>query len=226
MKIACLTFTFPRDYEMARRHAITLPPEWQKIWCVESKDETSARAAAPAGTQILVADFPRGESLRRNAAVHGMRRVFQKIIASGFDGIVKLDSDTALFRPRAWSAPLEFAGTDFTYISRWEKESRLLANGCAYTLSARAVSRLSDKLFYPAGIPNQFKGHEDLIFSAWLTAFQRDLTTCRLDKNRVHWKCKAYNGKDILAAHYGYIREIAAQDFQKKLALIRNAAET
>ena len=224
MKIACLTFTFPRDYELAARHATTLPADWEKIWCVESRDASSAHAAAPAGTEILVADFPRGKTLRENAAIHGMRHVFLDLVARGFDGIVKLDSDTALFRPLAWTAALEFAGTDFTYISRWERESRLLCNGCAYTMSARAVSRLADTIFFKkTGIPAQFKGHEDLVFSAWLTAFQRDLTTCRLDKNRFHWKVRPYNGTDILGAHYGYQRASAAADFSRKLEIVRAA---
>ena len=140
MNIACLTYTCSSDAALAARHAAILPATWKKFWIVESKD---ARIAAPAGTEILVRNFPRGGSLSGRECIEGMRKVFLEFAEAGFDAVVKLDSDTALFRPEAWTAPFESAGTDFTYIRRWENESRLLANGCAYTVSRRAIERFA-----------------------------------------------------------------------------------
>lgn len=214
MKIACITYTCKRDAELATRHAKLLPPQWNKFWIVESKDKS---LSAPAGTEVLVRDFPRGGTLSGAESIEGMRKVFLEFAAAGFDAVVKLDSDTALFRPEAWTAPFEFAGTDFTYIRRWENESRLLCNGAAYTISRRAIERLTPERFYPGGIPKNFHGAEDLIFSAFWTAFQRDLTLCQLDKNRVHWKIRPYFKSDILAAHYGYLRTSAAKLFEQHL---------
>lgn len=214
MKIAVITYTCSRDTELAARHSEILPGDWKKFWIVESKD---AGLSAPAGTELIVRDFPRGGTLSGAAGIEGMRKVFLEFARAGFDAIVKLDSDTALFRPEAWTAPAEFAGTDFTYIRRWESESRLLCNGCAYTVSRRAIERLTPERFFPQGIPAKFHGAEDLIFSAFWTAFQRDLTLCQLDKNRVHWKCRPYFGADILAAHYGYLREEASALFARHL---------
>lgn len=217
MNIACLTYTCSSDAALAARHASILPAAWKKFWIVESKD---AGIEPPAGTEILVRDFPRGGSLSGRECIEGMRKVFLEFAEAGFDAVVKLDSDTALFRPEAWTAPFESAGTDFTYIRRWENESRLLANGCAYTVSRRAIERLAPERFFPNGLPPNFHGAEDKIFSAFWTAFQRDLTLCQLDKNRVHWKCRPYFGNDILAAHYGYLR----RDAETLFARHRNAA--
>ncbi len=41
----------------------------EKFWIVESKD---ARIAAPAGTEILVRDFPRGISLSGRGCIEGI----------------------------------------------------------------------------------------------------------------------------------------------------------
>lgn len=214
MNIICLTFTFPRDFARAACHQRFLPAAWRKIWCVESADRTAARAAAPAGTEILPRDFPRGKTLRGDDAVEGMRRVFLELAAQ-CELLVKLDSDTALFRPEAWTAPAEAADVDFTYLRRYEAESRLLANGCAYAVSRRALLRL--KNFYADGdnIPAGFAGHEDLLFSAFWTALprNRDLTLCQLNKDKFHWCAKPYYGADCLGAHLGYVSQ--EEDFAR-----------
>lgn len=210
MKIICLTFTCARDAERAAFHQKFLPANWRKIWCVESKD---ADLPVPAETEKLVRDFPRGGSLRQVEAIRGMRAVFLEL-ANECDLLVKLDSDTALFRPEAFTVPAEVADTDFTYIRRHTAESRLLANGCCYAVSERALRRL--KNFDEArDIPPAFGGHEDLIFSAFWTGGivpeNRDLTLCQIDKKKVWWSIKTYAGNDIFAGHFGYIPQ--AQDF-------------
>ena len=73
MNIACLTYTCERDAALAARHAAILPATWKKFWIVESKD---ARIAAPAGTEILVRDFPRGISLSGRGCIEGISLLF------------------------------------------------------------------------------------------------------------------------------------------------------
>ena len=210
MKIIALTFTCARDAKRAAFHQKFLPTHWRKIWCVESADKD---IPAPEGTEILVRDFPRGGTLRGNAAIYGMRDVFLELAAE-CDLLVKLDSDTVLFRPQAWTAPFEYAGAAFTYIRRYDAESRLLANGCAYAVSRRALLRLRN-FYEESEIPEKMTGHEDLIFSSFWTAFprNRDLTLCQLDKDKFHWCAKPYYGADCLGAHLGYVSE--ADDFAR-----------
>lgn len=207
MKIICLTYTFPRDAERAAYHQKFLPADWRKIWCVESAHEAKMRAAAPAGTELLVADFPRGSSLRHAEAIEGMRRVFLAL-ATECDLLVKLDSDTALFRPEAWTAPFASADIDYTYIRRHTAESRLLANGCAYAVSGRALRRL-DAFDAATHARAQFRGHEDLVFSAFWTGAtapkNRDLTLCQLDKKKIWWKIKPCAAPDCFGGHFGYV---------------------
>lgn len=204
MNIICLTFTCARDAERAAFHQKFLPENWRKIWCVEPKD---ALLPVPAGTEKLVRAFPRGASLRQIEAIRGMRNVYLEL-AEKCDLLVKLDSDTALFRPEAWTVPAEVADIDFTYIRRHTAESRLLANGCCYAVSKRALQRLKNFDETRDALP-AFGGHEDLIFSAFWTGGivpeNRDLTLCQIDKKKVWWSIKAYAGNDIFAGHFGYI---------------------
>lgn len=200
MRVICLTFTYPKDAARAAYHQKFLPKDWRKIWCIESKD---TGMSVPEGTETLVRDFPRGGSLRHGEAIEGMRRVYLEL-AEECDLLIKLDSDTALFRPEAFTAPAEFAGADFTYVRRFAAESRLLANGCCYAVSRRALLRLAQN-FYPEGIPTRFEGHEDLIFSAFWAAYQRDLTLCQIDKTKWWWCCKPYRGSDVFGGHFGYV---------------------
>lgn len=130
--------------------------------------------------------------------------------------LVKLDSDTALFRPEAWTTPAETADVDFTYLRRYDAESRLLANGCAYAVSRRALLQL--KNFYSAAdkIPAGFAGNEDMLFSAFWTALprNRDLTLCQLSKDKFHWCAKPYYDADCLDAHLGYVSQ--EEDFARR----------
>lgn len=205
----CLTFTFPRDFRRAAFHASLLPKWWRRVWCVESAHADAARAAAPAGTEILVRDFPRGGTLRSDAALLGMRDVYLELAERPeCDLLVKLDSDTAIFRPDAWTAPFYSADADFTYIRRHHAESRLLANGCCYAVSRRALRRLVN-FSIETDAPAAFEGHEDYVFSAFWTARRdnRDLTLCQIDKRKIWWAARRYEGADCFAAHCGYVSE-------------------
>lgn len=205
MKTYCATFTCRRDAERAAYHARHLPKDWECVWIVESRDADACAHAAPPGTEILVRAFDRGKSLRGNAAVEGMAAVFLELAERReADLVIKLDSDTELFRPEAFTEPARAAGVDFTYIRRLTVEGRLTANGCCYAMSRRAVLRLRDFSAEKYARPN-FDGHEDLIFSAFFTTIHKDLTLCQIDKKRWSW-CQARRiAADTYGAHNGYL---------------------
>lgn len=200
-EIVCITFTYPRDAGKAAVFGAMLPKEWRRVWCLESKD---AGMPVPEGVEVLLADFPRGGSLKDAGAIIGMREVYLRLLRDFKNArcFIKLDSDTALYCPRAWTAPILESGADFTFVRRKACEGSGLANGCCYAMSRAAIERLSR--FYPYGIPAQFRGHEDLIFSAFFTNIETDLQSCSLDKMRVSWSVREYFNADILAGHYGY----------------------
>lgn len=201
MKIVCLTYTYPGDAAKAALCGAFLPPEWTRIWCVEP---THADMPVPEGVEKLVADFPRGGSLRYAPALNGMAKVFADF-AGKCDALVKLDSDTVLWRPGAWTAPIEHSGTDFVYIRRHYVEGRLFANGNAYALSRRALTRMGNFKAEIHAAKNRYGGHEDRVFSAFLTTENVDLVFCQLDKMRCHWRSAPYVSADCLCSHYGYI---------------------
>ena len=205
MNTVALTFTCTRDAERAAYHQRFLPADWRKVWCVESKDADACRRAAPPGTEILVRDFPRGGTLRGNDAVEGMRKVFLEIPdLFPCDCLVKIDSDTALLRPEAFSAPVEFAYSDFVYIRRLSVESRLLANGCCYAMSRKALARLAGG-FPASAFPKNFGGHEDLVFSAFFTIRHKDLALCQISKLRWSWCETPTIAPGVVGAHNGYV---------------------
>lgn len=201
MKTICLTFTYPADAEKAAISARFLPKAWRKIWCVESAHEAKMRAMLTEGVELLVRDFPRGATLRGDKSVNAQAAVYRELGAE-CDCLVKLDSDTVLYRPEAWTAPCEFADIDFTYIRRHHFESRLLANGCCYAMSKRAMERLAA---FPQTHPANFRGHEDLIFSEFFTCQNKALTLCQLDKTKVYWTTKPSMSPKHFAGHYGYM---------------------
>lgn len=206
MRIICLTFTYPKDARRAAFHAQLLPSHWRKIWCVEP---AHAGMPVPAGVEKLVRDFPRGQTLRHDAAILGMRDVYLDL-SKQCDALVKLDSDTALFRPEAFEAPIRYAESDFVYVRRLAMESRLLCNGCCYAVSKKALRRLAGK-FDLSLFPEQFGGHEDLIFSAFWAVRHKDLSLCQINKLKWSWCEVPYIAADAFGAHNGYVSEI--EDF-------------
>ncbi len=198
MKITCLTFTHPFDESKAKISSASLPRDWRKIWCVESRHAAEMRP--PEGVELLVRDFPRGGTLRGDVAVNAMAEIYRELGAE-CDALVKLDSDTVLFRPSAWTAPIEHADADFVYLRRHQFESRLLANGCCYAMSRRAIETLDA---FPREHPAQFEGHEDMIFSAFFTTVRRELTLCQLDKTKFYWHTARSMSPRHFGGHYGY----------------------
>lgn len=199
MNVISITFTYPADAGKAAFSSGLLPASWHKVWCVESRHADLIRV--PKGVELLVRDFPRGNTLRGDACVNAQAAIFREL-GERCDCLVKLDSDTVLFRPDAFTAPCQFADIDFTYIRRHHFQSRLLANGCCYAMSKRATERLGA---FPKKHPENFAGHEDLIFSEFFTCQNKDLTLCQIDKTKVYWHTAKSMSPAHFAAHYGYI---------------------
>lgn len=214
-EVVCLTFTFPRDAAKAAMFYPLLPKEWEKVWCVEPKHK---EMPVPAGVKVMVADFPRGGSLKDAAAILGMRAVYETLLKQfpKAKAFIKLDSDTALFRPSAFVAPILESDCDFVFVRRKACEGRNLANGCCYAMSRKAIERLGR--MYPNGIPSNFNGHEDLVFSSFFTSEETDLVWCGLDKMKVSWSVREYYGADALAGHYGYYTIEQARERALKVA--------
>lgn len=199
MDVVCLTFTYPKDAPKAAICGALLPAGWRRVWCVEPKH---ADMPVPDGVEKIVADFPRGGTLRYKPAILGMAKVY-----AGFDCdcLIKLDSDTAMWRTDAFVAPIEFSDVDFVYIRRNKNEDGY-ANGNAYAMSRRAVSRVGgfSTLFTPALI-DRYLGNEDRVFSAFLIDRNPDLTCCQINKAKCGWHMCAYTAPDCIASHYGYV---------------------
>lgn len=202
-----IMYVCKRDILKAFWASQMLPKAKTRItWVVESKDKD---LPVPAGVRLVVRDFPRGGQLRYFEALVGMREVFLEAAEEmgEQDLLVKLDSDTCIFNFKAIVEPFFCAGVDFTYIRRHFNEGRLLANGCCYAVSKRALLRLRNMPIENfKDKARRFDGHEDLIFSSIWTTENTDLTLCQLDKARCHWNYLNYFGKDCLLAHYGYIK--------------------
>lgn len=199
--ITCLTYTCPKDAVKAAFTGALVPENWRRVWCLESRH---ADMPVPAGVEKIIRDFPRGGSLKGEASLNGMRDVFLEFARDDEPTklLVKLDSDTALYRPEAWVLPYLCADIDFTYIRRHYVEGRLLCNGCAYALSKKALKRF--ERFSTSRAAARLEGAEDKVFSSFLTLENVDLTLCQIDKTKCFMRVNPYKGADAFCAHVGY----------------------
>lgn len=202
MRICFLTYNFPRDYALANALHSHLHAHYSDatfIWCIESKDVS---VPVPEGIQPLVRDFNRGGNLRYTEALHAMSRIYAEL-AEQFDIIVKLDADTFLVEPCAWTDYIADGG-DIAYIPH--AKNRATGNGCCYALSSRAArffSGLSPAEFDARS--HQFGGREDMFFTGNAInnpAFYSSM----IPRNRVSWcDLDTQPGRNAIAAHLGYL---------------------
>lgn len=214
-KTYCLIYTCARDVLKAQITAACVPLDWKIIWCVESKDRD---LPLPRG-EVIIRDFPRGAQLRFIDALRGMRGVFLELAERMTDNdlLIKLDSDTTLYRPESFTAPFFFGDVDFTYIRRNFNEGRFTANGSCYAVSKRAIlrlKRLPEKRFEESA--RRYEGHEDRVFSSFWTTQNIDLTYCQLDKAKCDWHYRRYLGADSYLGHWGYFKETEMFDGVKE----------
>lgn len=192
MKTAVVIFTFPRDFDLAKRAAASVRDNWTRtgfetptvFFVVHAKDLDAARSALPK-EQILTHRFNAGGTLRYSEAIHGMRGIYRSIFAAPekFDALLKVDSDTILLRPECFTNPLRDSGCGFVAVRRYAVDSTTLGNaakdkpvpnlcnGCVYLLARDAFAAIDS--CPPAAIDAAIhvaNGHEDLFFSRVATA--------------------------------------------------------
>ena len=214
MKVCCLSFTYPKDAYKAVIAKALMPPEWQAIWCVESKD---ANMPVPDGVQMMIEDFPRGAHLNVPESIAGIQRCYLKL-AQEYDVIIKMDSDVSLFVPHAFDKPILDSGADFVYVRRTPDECKEgLCNGSIYSMSRKAVNYLRGIDLKP--IVQYRDGHEDLTFSHFFRINTPFLNISQLDKFLVDWCVHRYVGKDCIFGHYGYVS--VAEMFRRTITMLQ-----
>ena len=201
MKIAVLTFTYPKDAGKAVIANSMLPKEWDHFWCIESKDKDMP---VPEGVKLLVMDFPRGQHLNVKESIFGIQRAYIKLVDMGYDVVIKMDSDVALFKPHCFADPIINSGVDFCYVRRTPDECKEgLCNGSCYAMSKRAINQLQNQDL--SDIADFREGHEDLIFSHFFIIKCPFLLVSQINKFKVDWCVYRYNGADAVMGHYGYV---------------------
>lgn len=206
MRTCALVFTYPGDYERA---VYCIKPLIDKVdsifFCIESEH---ADFPLPIWVTPIIADFNRCKSLHGAEAIFGIKSVYKMLNEKGYDCILKVDSDTMIFRPECFLDPIE-TGADFTFIKRFENTNANMphartANGMAYALSKAGVSCLNstesdvfDRIMF------QYDRHEDLTFSSILTT-NRFIQTSEIPKFKIFFSVGPYRKSDIIAAHFGH----------------------
>lgn len=201
MRIAVITFTYPKDAGKAAIANSMLPKEWDHFWCIETRDKDMP---FPEGVKPLILDFPRGQHLNVVESIDGMKQAYIMLADMGYDVIIKMDSDVSLFRPQCFVDPIVNSGADFVYVRRTPDECKEgLCNGSCYAMSKKAVNQLRDQDL--SAIADFREGHEDLIFSHFFLIKCPFLLISQINKFKVDWCVLRYNGADTVMGHYGYI---------------------
>lgn len=206
MRSCALVFTYPGDYERAIYCIQPLVGKVDTIFfCIES---AHTNFPLPSWVTPIIADFNRCVSLHGAEAIFGIKSVYKMLNERGYDCILKVDSDTMIFRPECFIGPIE-TGADFVFIKRFENPSNTnpaarTANGMAYAINKTGVtclnsteSALFDKTMF------QYDRHEDLTFSSLLTT-NRFIQTSEIPKFKIYFSVGPYRKSDIIAAHFGH----------------------
>lgn len=201
MRIAVLTFTYPKDAGKAVISHSMLPKDWDHYWCIESKDKDMP---FPEGVKPLILDFPRGQHLNVVESIEGMQRAYIQLIDMGYDVVIKMDSDVSLFKPQCFVDPIINSGVDFCYVRRTPDECKEgLCNGSCYAMSKKAINQLRNQ---DLSVIAAFReGHEDLIFSHFFLIKCPFLLISQINKFKIDWCVYRYNEADTIMGHYGYI---------------------
>ena len=205
MKNCAVIFTYPGDYQKAVTLTKSIKEHVDDVFfCIESKHKD---VPLPTWATPLIVDFNRCTQLHGSQAIIGIKDVFTKLINLGYDNIIKLDSDTIVFRPEQFIVPLEL-GSDFVYIKRYMMDKNNMhvrrANGCCYALNAKAVNAINNCSAEKFdAIMFAHDRHEDMVFSAILSD---DVEICihEVNKAKVWMSIQPYREIDCIAAHFGY----------------------
>lgn len=209
MKIACITFTYPKDAIKAIISRQLIPKDWDHYWVVEEKDKDMP---IPEGVKLIVTQAKRGTHLDSREFCKEYFKVLINLQRTGmYDIIVKVDSDTAVYKMDPFVWPIINCGVDFVYIKnifiskdKNNKNSvKELCNGICYAFNARILNvfikenKLIDKLI------ERFRGQEDLVISTFIKSLKFPLI-CNVDRSLVDWCTNRRNDEHTVVGHYGY----------------------
>lgn len=205
MKSCAVVFTYPGDYLKAARLTKSIKEHVDTVFfCIESKD---INVPLPDWATPLVIDFDRCYQLHGTEAIIGMKSVYKTLVEMGYDRVIKLDSDTYVFRPDWFIKPLE-CGSDFVYIRRimTTKNHAIMrrANGCCYAMTSKAIRELlkvTSKVIDEIMMAND--RHEDLVFSHIFNEVV-NINIHDVDKTKVWWAARPYRQPDCIVGHFGY----------------------
>lgn len=204
MKSCIVVFTYPNEYPRMALFLSLLKDKVDDIYaCIESKHKDYP---LPSFMKPLIFDFNRGRGLDGSEGCIGIKLVYGKLAAMGYDIIFKVDSDTIVFKPEAFLGPIK-NGSDFACIRRMSANNSItgLANGFCYCLSKNAVEFLNkvpkediDKALIDV------KYAEDLFFSK-LMVNQNEIYRVELNKEKTWLAARPYRKSDCIAGHFGYV---------------------
>ena len=204
MKSCIVTFAYPNEYP---RMSLFLSPLKDKVddiyICIETKHKDYP---LPSFVKPLIFDFNRGRGLDGAEGCIGLKLVYGKLAAMGYDSIFKIDSDTIVFKPEVFIDPIK-NGSDFVCIRRASANNTItgLANGFCYCLSKNAVEFLNN--VSPQEINQTLidvKYAEDLFFSK-LMVNRNEIYRVELNKEKTWLAARPYRKSDCIAGHFGYV---------------------
>lgn len=200
MKIACITFTYPKDAIKAFIGSSLLPKDWDIYWAIDEKDKDMP---VPSNVSKIITEFDRGEHLNSKQMIYGFVEIL-KLFSEHYDIIIKLDSDTALYKPECFINPIIDSNSDFVYIRRTPNEYIVpISNGICYSLSKRCISYLLNVDY--TKLIMIYNGSEDSIISHFLSCIHPWPLISQIDKSKIDWSTVEFCDKQTIAGHYGYI---------------------
>lgn len=204
MKVAILTFTYPKDVVKASIGLQLIPKDWDVFWALDIKDQDMP---VPNRVEKIITSFPRGERLNSNEMIYGFRDILFDLTnkdGKNYDVVIKLDSDTSIFKPEVFIDPIRLGGSDFVYIRRMPTECRIpVSNGICYAMTRRAIEYLRNVDF--TNLILEYNGAEDEIISHFFAAYHPWPLISQIDKFLVDWSVQPFGTEKTVAGHYGYV---------------------
>lgn len=220
MKIACITFTYPKDAIKAFIGSRLLPKDWDIYWAIDEKDKDMP---VPSNVSKIITKFDRGEHLNSKEMIYGFVEIL-KSFSEHYDIIIKLDSDTALYKPECFINPIIDSNSDFVYIRRTPNEyAAPISNGICYSLSKRCISYLLNVDYTKLIMIHN--GSEDSIISHFLSCIHPWPLISQIDKSRIDWTTAPFCDKQAIAGHYGYINNNEMLDRTNKILKLQDRNE-
>lgn len=220
MKIACITFTYPKDAFKAFIGSHLLPKEWDIFWAVDEKDKDMP---VPSNVKKIITTFDRGHHLNSKEMIYGFIDILQHL-SNEYDIILKLDSDTSLYKPECFINPIIDSHSDFVYIRRTPNEYITpISNGICYSFSKRCISYMLNVDYTKLIMIHN--GSEDSIISHFLSSIHPWPLISQIDKSRIDWSTNSFIDEKAIAGHYGYINNNEMFDRTNEILKLQGRTE-